>query len=143
MARLKLLIPLNIIFSTSIPIRITDLNYGNHVGNDAMVSIVHEARVQWLASAKYTELDVAGAALIIGDLSVEYKAESFYGDILSVNIYTGEIKNTSFEIYYEITTTRGDKNILIAKAKTGMICYDYKNKKVSVLPEEFIAFLNT
>ncbi len=130
-------------FTVKIPVRITDINYGNHVGNDALVSIVHEARMQWLASGNFTELNIGGAGLILSDLAVEYKAESFYGDILSVGIAVGEVEKKSFEVYYEITTERNGKQILIAKAKTGMVCYDYAEKKVAAMPELFDAFLTS
>jgi acyl-CoA thioester hydrolase len=142
MARVKLEIPAHKIFTTDIPVRITDINYGNHVGNDALVSIVHEARMQWLAANNYTELNIGGAALIMADLAVEYKAESFYGDTLNVTISIGEITKISFEIFYEITTTRMDKKILIANVKTGMVCFDYDARKVTSVPEIFKKFLN-
>ena len=141
MARIKLSIPEPRIFTALIPVRITDINYGNHLGNDALVSILHEARMQWLASANYTELNIGGAALIMSDLAVTYKAESFYGDILSVSIAVAEVQKVSFEIYYEVITRRGDKSILIAQAKTGMVCYDYGAKKVAMLPEAFVEFM--
>jgi acyl-CoA thioester hydrolase len=141
MARVKLDIPAHKIFTTNIPVRITDLNYGNHVGNDALVSIVHEARIQWLASNNFTELNIGGAALIMADLAVEYKAESFYGDTLNVSISIGEITKISFEIFYEITTTRNDKTILIANAKTGMVCFDYEARKIISIPEEVLTIL--
>jgi acyl-CoA thioester hydrolase len=48
MAKLNLQLPTTLIFSTKINVRISDINYGNHVGNDSFVSILHEARVQWL-----------------------------------------------------------------------------------------------
>ena len=50
MARIKLDILNPTIATFIIPVRITDLNYGNHVGNDAFVSIIHEARMKWLHS---------------------------------------------------------------------------------------------
>ncbi len=34
--------------SVSVPLRITDINYGNHLGNNAIVDIVNEARVRFL-----------------------------------------------------------------------------------------------
>lgn len=141
MARVKLDVPENKIFITNIPVRITDINYGNHVGNDALVSIVHEARMQWLAFHNHTELNVAGAALIMADLAVEYKAESFYGDTFHVAISIGEITKISFEIFYEISTTRSNKKILIANAKTGMVCFNYEARKVTGIPEIFLKFL--
>ena len=143
MPRIKLTLPTKIKFTTTIPVRITDINYGNHVGNDSLVSIIHEARVKWLVAASYTELNVAGASLIMADLAVEYKGESFYGDVLTINIFIGEISSVGFEIFYEITTTRNDENILIAKAKTGLVCYDYTARKVAAIPSEFECFLKS
>jgi acyl-CoA thioester hydrolase len=142
MARVKLDTPEHKIFTTDIPVRISDINYGNHVGNDAIVSIVHEARMQWLAANNYTELNIGGAALIMADLAVEYKAESFYGDTLTIAISIGEITKISFEIFYEITTTRNDKNILITNAKTGMVCFDYEARKVTSIPKDFLRYLS-
>ena len=142
MARIKLAIPAQKIFSTEITVRITDINYGNHVGNDAFVQLIHEARVQWLSSNNYTELNIEGASLIMADLAVEYKAESFYGDVLQIEITVGEISRAGFELYYEITTTRAGKNILIAKAKTGLVSFNYEEKKVRELPLKFIELLN-
>jgi acyl-CoA thioester hydrolase len=142
MARVKLEIPVKKIFTIDIPVRITDINYGNHVGNDALVSIIHEARMQWLRTHNFTELNIGSAALIMADLSVEYKAESFYGDILNIAISIGEITKISFEIFYEVTTTRNDKKILISNAKTGMVCFDYTRRKVISIPEIFGQMIN-
>ena len=142
MARIKLLMPEQKIFSTEIAVRITDLNYGNHVGNDAFVRLIHEARVQWLSSNNYTELNIEGASLIMADLAVEYKGESFYGDLLIIEIAVGEISKAGFELYYIIHVNRNANNILIAKAKTGMVCYNYEEKKVRELPEKFVQLLS-
>ncbi len=142
MARIKLTIPEQKIFSTEIAVRITDINYGNHVGNDALVSMVHEVRMQWLTSLNYTELKIENASLIMADLAVEYKAESFYGDVLLIGISIGEITKVSFEIFYEVITNRNDKKILIARAKTGMVCYDYDAKKVTSIPATFEKIIN-
>jgi acyl-CoA thioesterase FadM len=142
MARIKLTIPGKRIFTATIPVRITDINYGDHVGNDALVSILHETRMQWLASGDFTELDTGGAALIMSDLAVEYKAESFYGDRLLVSLATDDIQKISFDIYYEVSVQRGEKMIIIAKAKTGMVSYNYEMKKTVALPEAFLKFIS-
>ena len=126
--------PDRIAFTTSLAVRITDINYGNHLGNDALVSLLHEARVLWLRKHDYTELNAGGAGLIMGDLAVEYLNESFYGDMLTISIAPAEINRASFELYYLVQTQREGKDIFIARAKTGIICYDYTNKKVIAVP---------
>jgi len=134
MARVKIDITGNIIATIALKVRITDINYGNHVGNDAFVGLIHEARVQWLHQHHFTELNIAGTSLIMSDLMFEFKNESFYGEEIEIAVIAGEISGVSFELYYRLTTTRDDKNILLAKAKTGMVCYDYESKKIVAMP---------
>ena len=138
MARVKIDFPEKIIARLKIPVRITDINYGNHLGNDALVSILHEARVQWLQLNSYTELRVEHVGLIMSDLAVEYKNEAFYGDELDIAIAIGDISTVSFELYYRVTN---QENKEIAKAKTGMVCYDYNRKRIVPLTEDVISRL--
>ncbi|MGC4103054.1 acyl-CoA thioesterase [Ferruginibacter sp.] len=134
MARIKIEIPNNNIASFAIPVRITDINYGNHLGNDTFVSIIHEARMLWLSGHGYTELNIEGTGLILSDLMVEFKAEVFYGDILQVSIAVGEISRVSFELYYRLSVKRNEQEIIAALARTTMISYDYNTKKVVAIP---------
>ena len=135
MARLKIELPQKRLASVSIPVRITDINYGNHVGNNSIVEIIHEARVQFLKQHGFTELNVGGTALIMSELLVEFKNESFYNDVLEIKIFSGEITRVSFELFYEISVKKNEQKIIIAHAKTGMVCYNYELKKVSAVPE--------
>lgn len=134
MARVKINIPENIISVITIPVRINDINYGNHVGNDAFVSIIHEARVQWLRQHNFTELHIDGIGVIMSDLEIEFKKESFYPDIIEVQLSVGEISRVGFELYYQLFTKRNDTQVMLVNAKTGMVCYDYVNKKVAPIP---------
>lgn len=139
MARVKLTIPEKICASIKITVRISDINYGNHLGNDSLVSILQEARVQWLQQNNYTELNIEGIGLIMADLVVEYISEAFYGDSLNIEIAAADISRVSFDLFYSI---RNRHSALIAKAKTGMVCYDYQNKKVTTIPEQFRILLS-
>lgn len=134
MARIKIDIPENIIATINLKVRVSDINYGNHVGNDAFVSLIHEARIQWLQQNDFTELDAEGTGLIMSDLAFEYKTESFYGDQIAVSISAGEISRVSFELFYQLTTIRNDQYLLLAKAKTGMVCINYQTKKLTAVP---------
>lgn len=142
MARIKVQLPSKSIASFNIPVRITDINYGNHVGNNSIVEIIHEARVQFLNQYGFTELDAGGTALIMNELVVEFKNESFYKDLLQIKIFIGEISNKSFEIFYLITVEHNGALKIIAKAKTGMVCYNYQEKKVEILPAKLKEILS-
>jgi len=143
MARVKLNFPVKKpIFIAQIPLRITDMNYGNHMGNDVVLSIMHDARMQFLASVGYTELEIGGCGLIMADVMIAYRSEGHYGDLLSVELFTDELSSRSFDFLYRLSTRRGGQEVLIAEGKTGMVGYDYQEAKVCTLPEKFIAALN-
>ena len=132
--RVKLKFPdNNPLYTATISVRIGDINYGNHVGNDAILSIIHEARMQMLASFGYDEMNAAGNSLIMADVMIAYKGESFYGDVLTVKIYAEEITAHSFDLLYHITTIRKEVATDIAHAKTGMICFEYNIRKIAAM----------
>jgi len=135
MARIKIELPDSFSFITHIPIRITDLNYGGHVGNDNILSLLHEARVQYLRSLGYEEMNVEGAGLIMSDVSIEFKSELFYGDVIRASVSAGEISKIGFELFYKLEKETEGKNILVVTAKTAMVCYDYQKKKITSLPQ--------
>jgi acyl-CoA thioesterase FadM len=136
MARIKIELPEKFFFETIIPIRITDLNYGNHVGNDTILSILHEARVQWLGHFGYGELNFGGLGLIMSDVAIEFKNEIFYGEKIIAAVTANEFSKFAFEVYYKLEKESTDKRILVASAKTGMVCYDYSTKKIAAVPAE-------
>ena len=135
MARIKIDFPNNIIATIRLKVRIGDINYGNHVGNDAFVSLIHEARIQWLQQNGFSEIDAGGAGLIMADLGIEYKKEAYYGDEILIEIGAGEIARVSFEIFYQLSTERNQEKVLLAKAKTGIVCYNYELKKTISVPD--------
>jgi YbgC/YbaW family acyl-CoA thioester hydrolase len=136
MPRLKIELPTLFSFSTKIPLRITDLNYGGHVGNDTVLTLIHEARMQFLKNAGYSELDFAGVGMIMSDVMIEFKNELFYGDVLIASVTAGEFSKVGFDLFYKLEKAQNDTTILVATAKTGMVCYDYQKKKVVSVPEE-------
>jgi acyl-CoA thioester hydrolase len=142
MARIKIDLPTAFSYNISIPVRIQDVNYGGHVGNDAILSIMHEARIQYLNSIGCKELDHdGGTSLIMSDVAIAYKGEGFHGDIFLVEITAGEYSAFGFELFYRITTNRNAQTITIAEAKTSMTCFNYKNRKVMKLPADMKASL--
>ena len=140
MARIKLTLPTSFSFSTLIPIRITDINYGNHLGNDSILSILHEARMQYLKSIGYTELEFAGIGLIMSDVAIEFKAEAFYGETLKAYVVAEDISRVGFDLYYKLV--KGEDETIVAVAKTGMICFDYEKRKVIGVPKEAVEKLS-
>ena len=126
----------NPIFSTCLNVRVSDLNYANHLGHDSFISLMHEARVQFLKSLGFTELNAGGFGILVINLVVNYKAEAFYGDKINIDLGMGEITNTRVDFYYELKNT--DTAKMIATAATTIVFYDFQQEKVTKVPEVFL-----
>jgi acyl-CoA thioesterase FadM len=135
MNRVKIDLPEQFPFSTIIPIRITDLNYGGHVGNDSFLSLVHEARQQFLNYHGYGELEFAGVGLIMSDAAIEFKSEFNFKDQVQISVAATNFTRIGFDLYYKMEILNPFGNTLVGKVKTGMLCYDYSLKKVVSVPE--------
>jgi len=135
MSRIKLQMPETYLFSTTIDVRITDLNYGNHLANDSLLSIIHEARVRFLKHYNYTELDIEGIGIMMADVVILYKSQSYYGDHLKIEMGVGDISKKSCDFFYRITKN-GDK--VVALCKTAIVFFDYQSQKPAHVPPNFL-----
>ena len=135
MARIKIEIPGKFIFKTEIPVRITDINYGGHLGNDSLLSIIHEARVRFLNHLNYSESNVEGVGIIMIDSAIQYKAEGFYGDELIVEIAVNDFSGIGCDFVYRVTNKNTSEEI--AFAKTGIVFFNYEKRKTATVPSEF------
>lgn len=141
MARIKIDLPAHIQFQTTITVRVNDLNYGGHVGNDTILTIMHEGRLRFLRSMGFKdELSLENnVGIIITDAAIVYKAESFYGDQLVVEISTDDFSKYGFDMYYKITHEESGKEV--ARGKTGIVCMDYKERKIANIPAQLLTAL--
>ncbi|QTA91598.1 acyl-CoA thioesterase [Desulfonema magnum] len=135
MARVELDLPEKFEFSTHIPVRISDINYGGHLGNDAVLSLIHEARVRFFKQYGFTELDVDGAGIIMTDAVIVYKSEGFHGDVLRIDITRDDFNKYGCDFFYKITNK--ETGAEVARAKTGIVFFNHKKKKVVSVPEKF------
>jgi YbgC/YbaW family acyl-CoA thioester hydrolase len=143
MERVKLVLPTTFLFNTILAIRISDLNYGGHVGNDAFLSLIHEARQQFLRHFGFTELNFAGTSLIMADAAIEYKRELVYGDEIKIHVTAAGFDKIGFDIFYKLEVKSGEEWLLAGKVKTGMLCFDYSAKKKVPIPSEALTKLQT
>jgi acyl-CoA thioester hydrolase len=143
MERIKINIPDTFTFSTNIQIRITDVNYGGHVGNDSFLSLIHEARLQFLASRGFSEMDIMGVGLIMADAGIEFKKEMVYGDTVKISVAATNFDRIGFDLFYLLEVEKDGVTAIAGKAKTGMMCFDYTNKKKAAIPTAAIELLQS
>ena len=135
MARLSITYPEHTLFTCTLPVRITDINYDHHLAHDKLISMLHEARAQFFLHFGMQESDTAGLGIIMADLSICYQAEAFHPDKLLVEIALVEPSRCGCNMVYRVSKSEGE--IIVATAKTGLVFIDYNKKKISPMPEEF------
>jgi acyl-CoA thioester hydrolase len=135
MARVEIELPERFVFRTELPVRVTDLNFAGHVGHDRLLSLAHEARAQLFAAHGWSELDVAGVGIVIADLAAVYRVEARYGMTLVVEVAVSNLRTRSCDLYYRLT--RHDTGAEVARARTGIVFFDYAARKVAHIPEVF------
>ncbi len=135
MSRIKLQLPETFSFLTEMEVRIADINYGNHLSNDRYLAYMQEARMRFFASYGYSETNLAGVSVIMGDTAIVYKKECFYGDVLLIEITASEFSMRSFDLYYRFIRKHDAQ--IVCEAKTGMVCYNYDTRKTVDVPEGF------
>lgn len=132
MPRIIIAAPERVLLRTEITIQIGDINYGNHLANDAVLRLCHEVRLRWLNRLGWDELDAGGAGLIMTDAAVQYLAQAYHGDVLQVEIGVSEIGKSGFMLCYVMT--RLSDGMLIARVQTGMVCFDYAAQRICRMP---------
>lgn len=140
MSRVKINLPLTVHYTTTIQLAIGDMNYGNHLSNDKVLTLAHEARIRFLESHGWDEYNVAGASIIMTDAAVVYKSEGFRGNNIQIAVTVDDISNRGFDLYYRMMNLSTGKEL--AHVKTGILCFDYATRKVRSLPELFVQTIN-
>lgn len=137
MARIQLEPPASFLYSCELTVRASDLNYGGHVGNDSVLTILQEARILFYQSMGYkNELNFEGSiGHIVADAAVVYKSEGFLGDVWRIEIGTADFSKYGFDMFYRIRNIGTGKDV--ALAKTGIVFFDYDKRKIAAIPETF------
>lgn len=139
--RVKLKIPSFFHFQTLLTIRVSDLNYGGHLGNDSFLTLAHESRVQFLKSINMTERDFFGRSLIMSDSIVIYKSQGFLGDEVIIKISIINCRTHGFQLFYLFQ--KKEDEVDLAHIQTSMVFYDYKEGKVTSFPQSFTNYLKS
>lgn len=135
MPRIKLAMNKEYPFTCDIQVRVGDLNYGAHVGNSEMVGILHDARVALFRAMEINEADLGDGktGIVMDDLVVNFRAEAFLGDTLTIGCAIGEVGEAGFRMFYHVT--RDGKTVAVAE--TGLVAFSFTARRIAFLPAVF------
>jgi acyl-CoA thioesterase FadM len=138
MARLQLDFPEHhFCFTTPMSVRVTDINAGNHLGNDSMISMISEARARFLFEYGVPETGRDGIGIIVTDLATAYRAEAHAFDALLFEVGVMDFNKYGGDIIFRVTRPSDRK--LIAMAKYGFVFFNYLSSQVIPMPDDFRA----
>lgn len=133
------------LYTTEFPVRIGDVNFGGHLGHDSLVTLLHEVRARFLASHGLAELNLDGdgrVGMIMADLGVVYESEAHFGDVLRFALAPGEFSSKGCELFYRVTALAADgPERAVARAKTGIVFYDYVARQAVAAPARLLQAL--
>ena len=80
MSRIQFPLPGHFVFSTAIQIYISHVNQGGHLDNAQLLTLVSEARVRFFKSLGYTEGNVEGHPIVVGDMDLNSRSWTIADD---------------------------------------------------------------
>lgn len=122
MSRLSIDLPELFDFSIELPIVIGNINRGDHLGNEALIGFLNEARIRFLAACGVDELARGDYLFINADLAVIYQSEGRYGEVLRLEVAATQFHKYGCDIVYRVTEAVSGR--AIALAKTAHLMFD-------------------
>jgi acyl-CoA thioester hydrolase len=135
MPRVKVSPPDQFLFSMERTVGISDINYAKHLDSVAMVNILHEARLQFLASLGFTEGNIYGMGMVVTDFAIDYRSESFADDLLIVDVGVSSFNRYGFDIGLQVTNNALET--VVCDAKIGVVFFDFDKHKIAEVPITF------
>lgn len=123
------------IYTHQINVRISDLNYGNHLSFNSLAGMLQESNVRWLKSINLnsTEINIQdNIAWMVKELNIKYISEAFYDNNLVISMHLKSTRQTSITIHYEINNTTLNKKTGIAACE--LVFVSTISKKITTIP---------
>ncbi|MBL4821815.1 MAG: acyl-CoA thioesterase [Gammaproteobacteria bacterium] len=139
MQRVKISAPEEFIYSMERTVGISEVNYARHMDSVAMIKIIHEARLQFLANLGFTESNIYGLGMVVTDLAIDFRSESFANDLLVIGVGVSKFNKYGFDIGFQVTNHALETVVCIAKM--GVVFFDFDKHKLAELPRAFESIL--
>lgn len=132
------LIPLR--YVTDVRVRYSDLDAQGHVNNARVITLLEEARVDWLyADAQRHGADQLVRAIVVANLNITYKRPIMFGPPARVSLGVTKIGNASFTVDYVLTSD----DVVSATASTVLVPIELADGRPRRLGDPERAYLAT
>lgn len=141
MSRIQIELPEQFPFATEITLYLSHMNYGGHLDNALLLTVVSEARARFFQSMGYSELNVEGVGIIVSDAALQYRSEAFHGEVMVVSMGAADFASKGCDLLWRMHEKTSQREV--ARGKTGIVFFDYAARKVTQVPANFRSRLGT
>jgi acyl-CoA thioester hydrolase len=135
MSRIEINLPEKFLYSTEVPVRISDINRGRHLAFHMVLSFTEEARTRFWKFLGYSEENMNDVALIVSDAGIIYKKQGFYGQILKIEVGLADFHTKGCDMIFRMSNLETGEEMF--RAKTGVLFFNYQQQKVVPIPDDF------
>lgn len=113
-------------YEAVVPVRWSDQDINGHINNAKVVTLIEEARIEWLNKAAAAEgLHSFDVPKVVVSLNVEFGASISAGSDVDVRVMTERIGRTSFTLRYEGSQAGSEKfsartTLVVLEPETGL-----------------------
>lgn len=136
MPRIQIDLPETFLFTTTIPLHMSHMNWGGHLDSAQTLVIVSEARERFFGHMGYTQRSLEGLVLVMRAAAECYLAEGFYGDVMAIDVTFGEWHAKGFDVMWRMRNR--DTGVEVARGVTAMLFFDPAKNCATEIPEAFV-----
>jgi 4-hydroxybenzoyl-CoA thioesterase len=135
MSRVRIDLPDKFDFSTDLRLRFRDINAGNHLAHDAVLSLAEEARFLFLEHLGYAHLTIDGCGYVAADAAIVYKSQAYFGQVIRIEVAVRDFALKSCDFVYRLSNKETGEEVAVAK--TRIVFFDYENQESVKVPDGF------
>ncbi len=135
MPRIKIELPEQFPFHTEVAMYQSHINYGGHLDNAQLLTLVSEARSRYFQSMGYHEGNVEGVGIILADAAIQYRSEAFQGEIMVIHMTANDFSKNGCDLVWRMDEKISGREV--ARGKAGIVFMDYAERKIAPVPAAF------
>ncbi len=136
MERVRIQLPEKTLYTHHFTITSEDINAADHMGNERILVHANAVRIAFYKHFNLIEGDYEnGHGVIVANHTVNYKSEGFLKDEIACEVGINQLTECSFDLVFHFIK---NNEKTLALLRTGCIYYDYNERKIRHLPENFV-----
>ena len=86
-----------------------------------------------------TEANIFGLGMVVTDMAIDYRSESFAKDVLVIEVGVSRFNKYGCDICFQVTNSALEK--VVCNAKQGVVFFDFDKHKIAAVPPAFTSLV--